>query len=210
MTADPDRTSLQRATGVSRETMERLDQYAELLRKWNPAINLVSKATVAAIWKRHFIDSAQVFTIAAPRSGLWADLGSGAGFPGLVVAILAAELAPDLSVVLLESDLRKAAFLATVARNTGVRVRVSTDRIEAAPPLGARYLSARALAPLPGLLQHVERHLLHEGTAYFSKGKGWKDEISNAQKNWRFEATAHPSKTEENSAILEIKGVARA
>ncbi|MBW6505487.1 MAG: 16S rRNA (guanine(527)-N(7))-methyltransferase RsmG [Rhodobacteraceae bacterium] len=210
MTTDSDREAFQHETGVSRETMSRMDHYAELLQKWNPAINLVSRTTLDAIWRRHFTDSAQVFNLAAPKGGLWADLGSGAGFPGLVVAILAAEMAPGLSVVLLESDARKAAFLATASREAGVKVRISTDRIEAEPALGAHYVSARALAPLPELLAYAERHLAPDGTAYFSKGKGWMGEIADARRNWRFEANAHPSKTEENAAILEVRGVARA
>ena len=210
MSAAADREKLQRDTGVSRETMARLDCYEGLLRKWNPAINLVSRASLADLWGRHFLDSAQVFTLAAPQRGVWADLGSGGGFPGLVVAILAADKAPELSVVLVESDTRKAAFLATVVRETGIRARISTERAMTVAPLGASYLSARALAPLPVLLDYASRHLASDGVAYFSKGENWKDEILAARQNWRFEATAHPSKTEASAAILEVKGVARA
>ncbi|MDP2062123.1 MAG: 16S rRNA (guanine(527)-N(7))-methyltransferase RsmG [Phaeovulum sp.] len=210
MTETGEQGKFARETGVSRETMARLEIFEALLQKWNPAINLVAKSTLDAVWARHFRDSAQVFHLAAPQTGIWADLGSGGGFPGLVIAILAAEKAPRLAVVLLESDARKAAFLATVARETGVSPRILTDRIESAAPLRARFLSARALAPLPKLLEYAERHLLPNGTAFFNKGDSWRDEISAAERIWRFEATAHPSMTGANSAILEVKGVARA
>ncbi|MCA8930663.1 MAG: 16S rRNA (guanine(527)-N(7))-methyltransferase RsmG, partial [Alphaproteobacteria bacterium] len=155
---------------VSRETLARLAAFAALLEKWNPAINLISAGTVAQIWTRHFLDSAQVFDLADAKSGLWADLGSGGGFPGLVAAILALEERPGLSFTLVESDRRKAAFLSTAARELGLPVRVMAERIEALPPLGADILTARALAPLPVLLGYAERHLQPGGRALFPKG----------------------------------------
>lgn len=210
MTSNDGRGAFEGKIDVSRETMDRLNVYAALLRKWNPAINLVAKSTLSELWNRHFLDSAQIFTLADPQRGVWADLGSGGGFPGLVVAVLAAEKAPDLAVTLVESDARKAAFLTAAARECGVRACVVADRIEVIPPLSARYLSARALAPLSKLLEYGARHLAADGVAYFNKGGGWRDEIADARRIWRFEATAHPSMTDANSAILEVKGVARA
>lgn len=207
---DSGREAFAHDAGVSRETMLRLDQFAHLLRKWNPAINIVAGSTLNTIWGRHFSDSAQAFFLAQAKGGVWADLGSGGGFPGLVVAILAAEFTPDLKITLVESDARKAAFLATVARECELDVRQITERIEAASPLCAQVISARALAPLPKLLEYAERHLDANGVAYFLKGATWRDEIDAARRNWRFDLTAHPSKTDHNSAVLEVRGVSRA
>ncbi len=204
------RDAFAQETGVSRETMQRLDQFALLLRKWNPAINIVSGSTLDAVWSRHFSDSAQVFFLARAKGGVWADLGSGGGFPGLVVAILAGELAPDLAVTLVESDARKAAFLATVTRECGLRTQILTERIEATESLAAQFLSARALAPLQKLLEYAERHLASNGTAFFFKGATWRDEIDAARRIWRFDLTAQPSKTDQNSAVLQVRGVSRA
>jgi len=210
MTPHDERVSFQARLGVSRETMARLDQLEQLLRKWNPAINLVAQSSIAALWQRHFMDSAQVFDLASPTKGIWADLGSGGGFPGLVIAILAREWAPELQIILVEADRRKAAFLATVVRDCALPARIIAERIEETPPLGAQFLSARALAPLSKLLDYAERHLQQDGVAMFSKGSNWRDEVSAARKFWRFEVTAHPSMTDENAAILEIRGIARA
>ena len=210
MTPHDERALFQAQMGVSRETMAHLDQLEQLLRKWNPAINLVAQSSIAALWSRHYLDSAQVFSIASPTTGVWADLGSGGGFPGLVVAILAHERAPELQVILVEADRRKAAFLATLVRECALRAQIIAERIESTPPLAAQFLSARALAPLPKLLDYAERHLKEGGMAMFSKGSNWRDEVSEARRLWRFEATAHPSKTDENAAILELRGIARA
>lgn len=194
---------------VSRETSERLATYAALLRKWNPAINLVSKSSLADLQTRHFADSAQLFALCPPEAQHWADLGSGGGFPGLVIAILAAEAMPELKVTLVESDVRKAAFLSTVARETGVRASVVAERIESLPPLAADVLSARALAPLPQLLAFAERHLAPNGRALFPKGATHRAELAESLADWRFDLREHPSKTDAQAVILEIEGVSR-
>ena len=136
---------------VSRETIDRLSHFEQTLLKWNPKINLVSKSSLQDIWTRHIVDSAQVFLLAEDHiskeeDSNWLDIGSGGGFPGLVIAILAAERATRLSVTLIESDKRKAAFLRTAARECGVRVKVISNRIEKVDPQNADFLSARALA----------------------------------------------------------------
>ena len=123
---------------VSRETLERLHAYEALLRKWNVAINLIAKSTLEAIWSRHFLDSAQVFGLSPESARLWADLGSGGGFPGMIAAILSADAGRTTGFTLVESDLRKAAFLSTVAREIGLDVRVLSDRAEALTPICAR------------------------------------------------------------------------
>lgn len=203
------RTEALRALGVSRETEARLDAFVALLGRWSGAINLVSRATLAEVWTRHILDSGQLFALAPAGARHWADLGSGAGFPGLVIAILAAETAPDLLVTLVESDQRKAAFLGTVARETGLSPRIEARRIEEVPPLGADVLSARALAPLPQLLAHAERHLAPGGLALFPKGAGHAAEIAESLERWRFSVQKHPSRTDPEAVILAIGEIER-
>ena len=192
------------ARDVSRETMERLEHYAALLRKWNAAINLVSKSTLEELWTRHFLDSAQIFDYCPDSGRHWADLGSGGGFPGLVIAILAAESNHDLRVTLVESDIRKATFLRTVARETGVSVQVLSDRIENLPPLSADVLSARALSALPQILEFAFRHMATDGLALFPKGATHAEELEAAHKIWTFSCNAFASQTDPRSVILSI------
>lgn len=194
---------------VSRETLERLSNYHDLLLKWGARINLVSRATLDDAWTRHFADSAQIFDLAPPDARVWADLGSGAGFPGLVVAMLAAELRPSLRVRLIEADQRKAAFLRTVARETGIDADIVADRIESASPSNADVVSARALAPLADLLAMAERHLLPGGVCLFPKGARYRDEIAEALETYTFDCENYPSKTDADSVILKIGGIGR-
>ena len=205
MTAD--RAAFVAATDVSRETLDRLDLYAQLLKKWNPRINLVAPATLPALWTRHFRDSAQLFRLAPLGVTRWADFGSGGGFPGMVVAILAAET--PLEVTLVESDQRKAAFLRTVARETSVTVTVRAQRLEATRALNAQVVSARALAPLPKLLDHCARHLAPDGTALLPKGARHADEIAKALETWSFHCEKVPSETDDSAVILQITELAR-
>lgn len=205
----PDELSALRGRPVSRETFDRLARFVALLRKWNPKINLVSGATLPEVWTRHILDSLQVFDLAGVAEGHWVDLGTGGGFPGLVVALLAAEEAPDLRVTLVESDQRKAAFLATVLRETGVAADLRAQRIEALAPLAATILSARALAPLDRLLHHAALHLAPGGRALFPKGQTHAEEIAEALASWRFRVQKHPSRTDSQAVILEIGDISR-
>ena len=197
------------AFDVSRETLARLERYAALLAKWNPAINLVSKATLPQLWTRHMADSAQLLDLADPAAARWADLGTGGGFPGLVVAILAAEKRPGLRVTCVESDRRKATFLQNVARETGVDVAVDCARIESLTPLNADVVSARALAPLDQLVGLAQRHLAPGGTALFLKGTGHASEVEAALAHWTFRLETIPSRTDPGSAILKIGSITR-
>ncbi len=196
------------AQNVSRETLDRLDRYAALLEKWNPAINLVSRTTLPDLWTRHFLDSAQLFSLLPAGATHWADLGSGGGFPGLIIAILAAEAAPALKITLVESDARKSVFLSTTARALGLPTIVETARIEALAPLAADVLSARALGPLPQLLSHAARHLTPDGMALFPKGAAHAQELAEARLAWTFTAENIPSKTDPDAVILSIRGIA--
>ena len=194
---------------VSRETMERLKTFDATLQKWNPRINLVSKSTIPDLWSRHILDSIQVFEAIEQPTGHWVDIGSGGGLPGVIVAICAAEKAPELNVTLIESDQRKSAFLRTAARECGVKINVISERIEAAEPQFADVLSARALADLSLLCEFSERHLKKEGLCIFPKGGNWKKEVDNALQQWRFEWEAITSLTEPQAVILKMKGVER-
>lgn len=193
--------------GVSRETLDRLRRLTELLAKWNPAINLVAKSTVDQAWDRHILDSAQIFALAPPSAPSWVDMGSGGGFPGLVVACLAADLRPHMTVTLIESDQRKATFLRQAAHDLGLTTRIIPQRIETCEPQDAGVLSARALAALPVLLGFARRHLSTDGIALFPKGASWREEVEQARKDWQFTLTAHTSATDPQGAILAVKAV---
>lgn len=194
---------------VSRETIERLEIYLELLKKWNPAINLVSKASIDDAWERHFVDSVQIYQHAPDRWLNWADFGSGGGFPGAVVAILAKELNPAGNITLVESDQRKAAFLRSVFREAGVAGKVVAGRVEAIPPLNADVISARALADLSKLFEFSIPHSHEESVLLLSKGSTWQKEVSLAEESWSFRSEAHKSVTDPNAIILKIEGLAR-
>lgn len=187
--------------------MARLERYAALLEKWNPKINLVARSTLKDLWDRHFVDSAQVFAHAPDGAKSWVDLGSGGGFPGLVIAILAAEKAPDMQVTLVESDTRKSAFLRTVIREAGISARVIDDRIEKIPPLQADVVSARALADLTTLLGFAAHHLAKGGIALFPKGVNWEKEVSEARQKWRFGCERFTSETDAAAVVLRIEGI---
>jgi len=201
--------SFQRRFNVSRETIDRLTEYEQLVKKWNPVINLTAKSTITEIWTRHMADSAEIFEVANTNAGRWLDLGSGGGFPGLVVAIIAKEHAPDLAVTCIESDTRKCEFLRTVTRMTEISVGVLSTRIEDTPPHNADVLSARALAPLSGLLEMAERHLSQNGTAVFHKGRSWRNEVEDALESWRFKVEKYDNPTHPDSVILKIGDIAR-
>ncbi len=192
---------------VSRETEALLAVFSALVIKWNIAINLVSKTTIDQIWSRHILDSVQVFEYGATANH-WVDLGSGGGFPGIVVAILAKQRAPYMQVTLVESDQRKATFLRQASQALGLGANVISDRIEAIAPLAADVLSARALAPLPKLCAFAVRHLAADGIAIFQKGKSADAEITEARKDWHFSYSSHKSVTDSAAVVLVLKGIA--
>ncbi len=193
--------------GVSHETLDRLRTYETLLRKWNPRINLVAPSTLKDVWRRHFHDSAQLLALAPMDVRVWADLGSGAGFPGLVLAILAMEKRPGARFHLVESDRRKAVFLNEAIRNTGAPADVHAGRIESLLALRADTLSARALAPLERLLPMVLRHGKPETVALFLKGRNHPGEIASASKRFDFDCEVVPSEIDPEGVILKIQRV---
>lgn len=195
--------------GVSRETLDRLEALAVVLAKWNPRINLVAKGTLPQIWTRHIADSAQVFGLAPPDARTWIDLGSGGGFPGLVIGALAAEKNPGLDLTLVESDTRKCAFLSTAAHEMGVALTVLPRRIEALERRAYDVISARALASLDKLLEFAEP-LAGPGTiCLFPKGAGAAEELTRAAASWHIRHRAHPSRTDPDAVVLEIQEFSR-
>lgn len=193
---------------VSRETEDDLDQYAQILKKWNGRINLISRSTLPKLWERHILDSAQLWHV-SKQTGHWVDLGSGGGFPGLVVAILA-KRSTELTVTLVESDQRKAAFLRTVVRELRLAATIISTRIEALDGLEADILSARALAPLNVLLGFTSKHRRKNGEALFPKGASVDTEIKQALEHWQFDCEKLPSVVDPESTILRIGDVTRA
>lgn len=189
---------------VSRETMGRLEAYAALLVKWNPKINLVAKSTIPDVWHRHMADSAQLWATAPRGAKTWMDIGSGAGFPGLVIGAIAAEKAPDLKVTLVESDRRKSIFLKSAAREMGIAVEVITKRIELLEPQCADILSARALSSLTQLLEFAEKHRKPDGICLFPKGARVDSELTEASSCWHMAYETFPSMTDPDAVILRI------
>jgi 16S rRNA (guanine527-N7)-methyltransferase len=195
-----------RAFGVSHETVDKLRLYESLLIKWQKAVNLVAPGTFPQLWQRHFTDSAQVFAL-APGAKTWVDMGSGGGFPALVIAIMLANQR-ECQVHLIESNARKCAFLSEVARQTGVRARVHNARIADVAASGvipvADAVTARALAPLDTLLDLALPFLGTASVALFLKGREAGAEVADARKRWVFDLKIHPSISDAEGQILEI------
>lgn len=201
----------QARTRVSRETLDRLRIYATLLEKWQKAINLVAPNTIPELWSRHFLDSAQLFSLAPPDTQRWLDLGSGGGFPGLVIAAMGIPI-----VHLVESDQRKTAFMREAARAMGISPVFHVKRIEAldraalhqAMGGAPQVISARALAPLTDLLK-LAHPLADLDTIYlFPKGKQAEDELTQARRYWTIKSVeALPSQTDPAAKVLRIKGL---
>ena len=186
------------------ETKQRLETLVGLLEKWNPTINLVAPASLKDVWQRHVADSAQIFSLCPAGARSWLDLGSGGGFPGLVVAALAMEVEPALSVELVEADQRKCVFLQTAARALDLDVKITRARIEKLPPRHADVISARALAPLDRLCGYALRHLAPGGVCLFLKGAGLDHEIAEARRHFDFDLTLSPSETDATGMVAKL------
>jgi len=194
---------------VSRETVERLQHFQDLVVKWTPRINLIAPASLPDLWQRHIADSAQLTPFVPEGAAHWVDIGSGGGFPGIVMAVVLGDLQFDTRFTLIESDQRKSVFLRTAVRELSLPVTVLADRIDAAPPQAADVVSARALAPLVDLLPLVTRHLSPGGTALLHKGRNARKEVASASALWRFALEDHPSITDPQARILAMKGMSR-
>jgi len=189
--------------GVSRETLDRLVVFADLLTRWNDKINLISPRDVPQLWERHIKDSLQL-TADLGDGGPFIDLGSGGGFPGLILSI-----ATGSPVTLVEADHRKASFLREAARATGAAATVCTRRIEDASLDPVAFVTARALAPLPKLLDWASRLLLPTGQCLFLKGRSVEDELTAAAREWHMTVFRRPSVSDPEGVILKLSEIRR-
>ena len=191
---------------VSRETFSALEAYASLLTKWQKAINLVSPESLKDLWRRHFLDSAQLLPLLPDGSGAITDFGSGAGFPGLVLGILSRR-----QVHLIESDARKCAFLREAAHVAGIagRITVHNRRFDQLEPWPAPVITARACANLGDLLDHVAPFLAPETVCLFLKGAKADDELTEARRHWNMELERRRSVTDSTGTILILKSLKR-
>lgn len=188
---------------VSRETLIRLEVYAELLKDWQTRMNLVSNSSLDDLWRRHFLDSAQLFRLLSPRPSPLFDLGSGAGFPGMVLAIMGV---PD--VTLIESSQKKSSFLREVAKETGTKVTIFADRTEQFyGPAPANTIVARALAPLDKLIPLAKPLLARGGEFLFMKGARADEELTVASEKWHIDVERIRSLSDDQATILRITQV---
>lgn len=192
---------------VSRETYERLKAFEQLFLRWNARINLTSASTLGDFWSRHVLDSAQL-AVLAPSELHWLDLGSGGGFPGAVMAILLGER-PGSTIDLVESNGKKAAFLAAALGELGPSVRVCQSRIEQAPGRikSVDIVSARALAPLPKLLDLASPWLSTGSRGLFHKGRDYRSELKESSHAWSFDLIEHRSRIDSDGVILDIRNL---
>ena len=195
---------LNQHVAVSRETFEKLEAYHDMLLKWQERVNLISPDTIPNIWERHFLDSLQLIPYIPHLQLPVADLGSGAGFPGLVISI-----AMDIPVHLIESDMKKSIFLREVIRLTGSKAIVHNCRIESQPIEAAGIILSRACDSLSDLLDMVHNFVSRETICLFHKGKNYAMEIEEAKKKWRFDCQIFPSRTESQSAIVQLYKIAK-
>jgi 16S rRNA (guanine527-N7)-methyltransferase len=185
--------------GVSRETLDKLVVYGDLLKKWQNSVNLVGKTTLDDLWRRHMLDSAQLFALVPPACRRLLDVGSGAGFPGMVLAIMGV-----CGVELVESDQKKALFLREVARATGTDVTVHGCRIEDMTPEPADVVTARALAPLDRLLPWVAPFMGPQSIGLFPKGVDVERELAAASRQWHMWYTCRTSLSDSRATVLII------
>ena len=191
---------------VSRETADRLDRFVALLLRWQQRINLIAPSTERTLWTRHVADSLQLLGL-APEARVWADLGSGAGFPGLVIACALADVA-DARVYLVETNLKKIAFLREAVRTTGAPGIVRAGKIEdfaASPPEPMDVVVARALAPLPKLFELAFPLLKSGALGVFPKGQDVATELTEASKSWNVHASLMQSRTDPKSHIVVVR-----
>ncbi|MGQ0484688.1 MAG: 16S rRNA (guanine(527)-N(7))-methyltransferase RsmG [Hyphomicrobiales bacterium] len=193
---------------VSRESSVRLERYVALLLQWQRRINLIGPAAASQVWQRHILDALQLIPLIPPRTRIIADLGSGAGIPGLVLAV-----ATGLEAHLYESNGKKAAFLGEAARQCEARAIIHQVRIETIGSDPGRphveVVTARALAPLGRLLDLAAPFLAAGGTGLFHKGRGLDAELTEAAKSWRIIVEKHPSVTDSQGVILAVKEASR-
>jgi 16S rRNA (guanine527-N7)-methyltransferase len=192
-------------TGVSRETLARLKAYVGLLEDWNSRQNLVSAASLADVWQRHVWDSAQLVAYVPENARRLADLGSGAGFPGLVLAEL---LRDRVKVTLFESTAKKCTFLREIGGRLGLNLEIRNTRVEETAYEPFDIVTARACAPLDKLLRYAQHFSGPKTVCLFLKGQNVGSELTEARKSWKVTLQQHPSLTDPSGSILEIRELA--
>lgn len=199
---------LSELSDVSRETLQRLNRFEDLLRHWNRAINLVAPRELDRLWSRHILDSLGLAPH-LPEAGLWMDVGSGGGFPAIPLAIVSRETRPELKFKLVESDQRKCAFLREAARALELNVVVEARRVETLASENPRIISARALSGLKNILSYTENHRAGGAKMVLLKGEKAHDELTAASAEWhmRYQAERHP--LTRNGYILIIREAKR-
>jgi 16S rRNA (guanine527-N7)-methyltransferase len=208
-TTSPEREAFLAAFPVSQETIHRLETYSELLQEWQGRMNLVAASTLPHIWQRHFHDSAQLFPLIPSIAKTLVDVGSGAGFPGMVLAIMAAAAKPDLTVHLIEATQKKAGFLRHIATTLALPVVVHADRAEAIKGVVADVITARAVTELAALFRLTQPFTLNgwRTTCLFLKGERAAAEINAARAHWQFECHITTSQTDPRGQLLRIEGL---
>jgi len=194
----------QKATNAGAEVVGRLAVYEGILRKWQKRMNLVGAGTLDDCWRRHFLDSAQALPLLPGAPGPVLDAGSGAGFPGLVLAVMGVR-----DVHLVEAHGRKCEFLRQAARETQTDVTIHHARLEDLAPFPVRAVTARALAPLPRLLEYIAPFLSDDTQCLIFKGQKAHDELALAEKDWELRAAAVPSVTNSAGFILKLEHLRR-
>lgn len=200
--AEPVGREVQAALGYGEDTHLRLAAYVDLLRKWQRAINLVGPGTMDELWRRHILDCGQLFALLPDPRAEIADLGAGAGLPGAVLAIMGAG-----RVTLIESDRRKAAFLAEVNRTLSLGMTVETRRVEEIQHLSFDLITARALAPLARLLAYAQPLLKTGGQCLFLKGAAGERELTEAEETWKMTVERFPSLSDPSGVVFQLKDI---
>lgn len=194
---------------VSRETVGNLKTFQDMVLEWNARFNLISKSSADNIWERHILDSVQLFQYLNKEEKILYDFGSGAGFPAVVLAIIAKDLMPDLRITLIESIGKKATFLTEVNKELNLNMRILPERIEKLTLPIADIITSRAMASLEKLLQYAKPFCSKKTKLLFLKGEKWQEEVKTAEQKWQFDYQSYPSETNENGRVLLIKNIRR-
>ena len=192
---------------VSRETLDLFCEYEALLSKWNKKINLVSKKSLFDIWERHFLDSGQIINHVEASGKRWVDLGSGAGFPGLVVALLLRDRKIDCDIILVEKNLKKVFFLKEVVRKLDLNVKVLNKNIRTIEHLNADILSARAFSELKELIEISYHHRKERGVCLFLKGENYRHELDKTLNYWFFDYDVVDSFSNSSGNIIRVRNI---
>ena len=191
--------------GVSRETFKKIEQFVELLKDWNQKMNLVSRNSLEVLWERHILDSAQLISYIPSQTKRVLDIGSGAGFPAVVLAILLQEINPDAEVIMVESIKKKTVYLNDVCSKLGLsNVKVLNCRVESSALPKPDIITARAVAALDILCGYVDIVGKSNTESLFLKGKSYQEEIAEANKHWKFDLDVISNKYSDDGVILKL------